>query len=103
MTICYYIVFIVLATDRRRIVYYCYYYYYYYCVPRAVTGGEAEEAEVPGGPAPCGEGGPQEEETAAQSPQTVSSAQHCLLSNPCLLYTSPSPRDECTSRMPSSA
>ena len=47
-----------------------------------MTGGEAEEAEVPGGPAPCGEGGPQEEETAAQSPQTVSSAQHCLLSNP---------------------
>ena len=73
-----------LATDRRRF----YFYYYYccccccYCVSRAVTGGETEEAEVPGGPAPCGEGGPQEEETAAQSPQTVSSAQHCLRSNP---------------------
>ena len=28
---------------------------------------------------------------------------HCLQSNPCLLYTSPSPRDATLSRMPSSA
>ena len=30
-------------------------------------------------------------------------SQHSNLSNPCLLYTSPSPRDLSTSRMPSSA
>ena len=39
--------------------------------------------------------------TIEQGDHYVSSAE--LLSNPCLLYTSPSPRDGLLSRMPSSA
>ena len=65
MTVCYYdylllwlFVIILYLSCWRQTGRDFYFYYYYcscccYCVPRAVTGGQTEEAEVPGGPAPC--------------------------------------------------